>query len=198
MESFDIRTTEIEYKYAADTISLSKFNQFAKSLNPSKYIEVGGWDIYYASKIPNTYPFEFMRLRLGDKPELTVKIKTDDKNNNNRIELNLPLDRTKTNEDLETVIAPYCKLFGFVESFRIFKYCSIYNYEKTDIVHYTVFNEEMKELGRFLEIEVLQNSDVKSEAEAWELLKDLEQKLSIFGISPQNRSKKSQFERWHK
>jgi hypothetical protein len=82
-----------------------------------------------------------------------------------------------------------------VENFRIFKYCSIFFYEKIDTVYYVTYNEEMKETGRFLEIERRKDVPCESEAEAWELVKGFEQKFAIFGITPQHRMKKSQWER---
>lgn len=195
MSKFNIKTQELEFKHDASEIKLTKFNEFAKSLNHEKYLEVASWDIYYAPIKESDLDFEFMRLRLGGKPELTIKKKTDPNNNNSRIEIDVPLDPKATAAELEEVASAFCDQFGFVENFRLFKYCSIFFYEKTDLVYYISYNKEMKELGRFVEVEARKDVPQDSEEEAWRLVKELEAKLSIFGITPQTRTKKSQWER---
>jgi len=94
-----------------------------------------------------------MRLRLGEKPELTIKVQTTSTNNNNRIEIDLPLSESKSEDELLKIAASYCEQFGFYENFRIFKHCFIFFYEKVDIVYYVSYNEDMKEIGRYIEVE---------------------------------------------
>jgi adenylate cyclase class IV len=197
MEKFDIEVNELELKYDANEVCLSAFNQLSWSEKPESYAEAHSWDIYFSADKAatiHTLPFEFMRLRLGKKPELTIKIKKDGKNNNSRIEIDIPLDPNASSNDLNKVVSEYCKQFNFVENFRIFKYCSIFFYEKIDTVYYVTYDEEMKEIGRFLEIERRKDVPCESEDEAWELVKSFEQKFSIFGITPQHRMRRSQWE----
>lgn len=196
MDNFNIKVREIEFKYDAQNVSLTKFDKFAASLDKNFRIEVGSWDIYFAPLKDMGLPFEFIRLRMGTKPQLTIKVKTNDKNNNDRIEVDMNLNPADTQEDIVENGAAFCEQFGFKENFRIFKYCSIYVYEKTDIVYYIVYDEEMKERGRFIEVEARKDVSFASPEEANEAVKALEQKLSIFGITPQHRNRLSQWERW--
>ena len=198
MEKFDITVNELELKYDAKDVKLSTFNTFSWNEKPDKYVEVHSWDVYFSADKSATseinLPFEFMRLRLGVRPELTIKIKKDEKNNNSRVEIDIPLDPNASQESLNKLVSEYCKRLNFVENFRIFKYCSVFFYEKLDTVYYITFNEEMKEIGRYIEIEFRKDISCSSEAEAWELVKTFEQKFSVFGITPQNRMKRSQWE----
>lgn len=198
MEDFNIKVREIEYKYDADkaNVKLSQFDKFAMALNPQDRIEVGSWDIYFAPTKDMGLPFEFMRLRLGSRPQLTIKVKTNANNNNDRIEVDLPIDPTTPQDEIVEIGKAFCGQFGFVENFRIMKYCSIYYYEKTDMVYYIVYDEEMKEKGRFMEVEARKDVKFTGAEEAHEQVKALEAKLSVFGITPQNRTKLSQWERW--
>lgn len=188
---FNIGLTELETKYDAEDIKLEKFQAFAQSLNPTKNVEVSSWDIYYSG---SGLPFEFIRFRGGSTPELTVKLKTEEKNNNNRFELDIPLSvKVK-----EWMIKTFSKLLGFEENFRIFKYCVIYWYEKVDIVYYIAYNKDMREIARRIEIEALKDYPFKSAEEASQEVKFIEQKMSEIGITPQMRMKKSNWEQFKK
>ena len=193
MENFDITITELEFKYLANDIKMKEFNKFATELNPEQRVEVSSWDIYYKST-GLALPFEFMRYRQGPKPELTIKIKANEKNNNARTEIDIPLNPGIPDQEVEHIVSSFCEQFGFKEEFRIFKFCSIFFYEKTDMVYYVTFNEEMKELDRFIEVEARKDRKFDSAEQAWALVHELEQKLSVFGITPKNRMKKSQWE----
>lgn len=195
MDKFDIKTREIEFKYDAKGISLSQFNEVAKSLKPQRFIEVSSWDIYYAPVGESSFQFEFMRLRFGPNPQLTIKVKTTEKNNNDRIEIDIPLDPGSSQEYLTDVVAAYCKQLNFKENFRIYKWCQIYFYEKTDMVYYIVSDGDMKEKGRFIEVEARKDSPIETLEEAEEVVKKLERQLSALGLTPQNRTKLSQWER---
>ena len=188
---FLIKKHELELKYDASNVKLSKFNEFARSLNPVKEIEVYSWDSYYANPAKNDLNFEFLRYRQGPTPELTIKEKTDDKNNNQRIEIDLPLDPNRCSEE---DVAMFCERFNFKLNCKIFKWCSIFFYEKTDMVFYIVYDEEMKEKGRYVEIERRKDVPCNSAEEALAEVKELEKKLEVLGISPQMRMKKSQWE----
>jgi len=194
---FNIKTREIELKYDAEGIELKKFNDFAYSLNPVHTLEVGSWDSYYANNDEKS-DVEFLRFRQGNKPELTTKVKLNDKNNNDRIEIDLPLNPNLPKEELDKVVGHFCDQLNFKLNFKIFKFCSIFFYEKIDIVYYIVYNEDMKEKGRFIEIEARKDATFASQEEALTLVKEMEAKFSIFGITLKNRMKKSQWEMWRK
>lgn len=191
MPQFDIKTREIEYKYNAQSVKMDKFIEFARSLKPEKELQVASWDIYYAHPKSTSLPFDFMRLRMGNTPELTVKIKTTEINNNDRIEIDVPL---RPIPFLSEIVSAFVKLFGFEENFRIHKYCEIFFFEKADMVYYIAHNENMEETGRYIEIEARKDVEFSSHEEAVALVKEWEQKLSYLGITPQHRIKKSQWE----
>jgi adenylate cyclase class IV len=191
MEQFNLETTELELKYKADDIKMSEFVTFAQALNPIERIEVGGWDTYYSG---SGLPFEFIRHRQGSTPELTIKIKMDEKNNQSRIEVDLPL-RVGISSN---IVSKFCGLFGFKENFRIYKYCDIYIYEKLDIVFYIIYDQNKNEKGRFIEIEARKDAKFSDAEEAWRLVKEMEQSMSVLGISPANRMKRSLWEMFRK
>lgn len=190
-QQFDIEIQELEFKYSAEDIKLSDFIKFAESLAPEKRLEVASWDFYYSG---NGLPFEFMRFRNGPSPELTIKMKTNDKNNNHRVEIDLPL----SNKVTSWLVEKFVSCLGFKENFRIYKYCDIYWYEKIDIVYYTIYDKEMKEVGRRVEIEARKDYPFKSADEALAEVKAMEQKMSAIGITPQKRMKKSNWEQFKK
>lgn len=193
VEDFNIELTELEFKYDASDIKLSKFQEFANRLNPTKRVEGAGWDCYYSGE---GLPFEFIRLRQSpDFAELTVKIKNTDKNNQNRFELDLPLLPSKASNWL---IEKFVGLLGFKENFRVFKYFDIYWTEKVDIVYYTIYNKDMVETGRRVEIEARKDYKFASADEALAEVKAMEQLMSEIGITPQKRMKKSMWEQFRK
>lgn len=187
--AFEISTTELEFKYAIDDLKLSEFVKFAESMNPKKELEVASWDFYYSG--PNL-PFEFMRFRNGPSPEITIKIKNNEKNNNSRVEVDLPLNISVK----EWLVSKFVGLFGFKENFRIYKHCQIYWYEKLDIVYYTMFDKNMVEIGRRVEIEARKDYPFPNQTDAIEEIKSMEKKMSAIGISPQKRMKKSNWEQF--
>jgi hypothetical protein len=188
---FNIETTELEFKYDASDIKLSKFVELAQSLKPTKRVEGTGWDYYYSGDGQN---FEFIRHRQGGLNELTIKIKNDEKNNNNRFELDLPL----AIDAPQWLISKFVSLFGFKENFRVFKYFDIYWFPKVDIVYYTIYNKEMIEVGRRVEIEARKDYKFSSAEEALAEVKAMEQMMAEIGITPQKRMKKSMWEQFRK
>lgn len=189
---FNIELTELEFKYNGDNLKLGEFVKFAESMNPTKRLEVASWDYYYEA--PEKLPFDFLRFRNGPSPELTIKMKTDDKNNNNRFELDLPLSKKVG----DWMVKKFVELLGFKENFRVYKYCDIYWYEKLDIVYYVIYNKDMIEQGRRVEIEARKDYPFKSAEEALVEVKAMEQRMSEIGITPQNRMKKSMWEQFRK
>jgi len=188
---FNIETTELEFKYDGSDIKLSKFVEFANSLNPVKRVEGTGWDYYYSGDGQN---FEFIRFRQGGLSELTIKIKNSEKNNNDRFELDLPLSMNIS----QWMVEKFVSLFGFKENFRVYKYFDIYWFEKVDIVYYTIYNKEMVEIGRRVEIEARKDYPFKTAEEGMTEVKAMEQAMSEIGITPQKRLKKSMWEMFRK
>lgn len=179
---------EIETKYKSDNINLTDFKTLMESLNPEKLIEVSSYDHYYTNESN-----EFIRFRKRDnKGELTIKRKLNANNNVHRVEVNLP-----TNTSDEKLVNSFCDLLGYKHNFDIFKNCWIYYFDKVDIVFYIVFDTNMKELNRFIEIEILEDKQLTVE-ESLAILKDYESKLSVLGITSKNRLKKSLFELYNK
>jgi len=195
-QDFNIKIMELELKYFADDISLAKFQTLAEELNYKKLLVVGGLDTYYtAPDILKDTGIEFLRYRHGLTPELTFKIKTNQNNNNSRIEVDLPLSKKIT----KFIINKFVNMLGFKENFEIYKECYIYFYDKIDIVYYTVRDkEEGKVLAKFIEIEARKDAKFTSEEEAWKLVKEMEQNMNVLGISPQNRLKRSMWEIFRK
>jgi len=191
-EEFNIELTELEFKYNADEMKLGEFVKFAQSMNPEKRIEVASWDYYYSG--PTNFAFEFLRFRNGPSPELTIKMKNSEKNNNNRFELDLPLRFNVS----DWMVKTFVELFGFKENFRVYKYCDIYWFEKLDIVYYIIYNKDMVEQGRRIEIEARKDYPFKSEEEALTEVKAMEQRMAEIGLTPQNRMKKSMWEQFRK
>jgi len=177
---------EYEFKFNANDIKLSDFHKVAKTLNPLRHLEVSSWDTYYINKESN-----FIRYRNSkEKPELTIKRKTTESNNQDRIEINLPLRPSD-----ESLVESFVALEGYKQNFKIFKYCFIYYYQNVDIVYYIVYDPELKEQARYLEIEFLEDKVNNFTTEqVFGILKEYEQKLSSLGITPQGRMKKSLFE----
>ena len=183
---------ELEYKYRADNISLNDFKALMNSSHVLKQIVAASWDIYYSNASNSN---SFVRLRLGEKPELTIKVKTTDGNNWRRIEIDLPLDPARLTED---TVSKFVAEFGYKENFRIFKACDIHVLEYTNFVYYVVYDTNLQEVGRFAEVEVnkekVMELDSLAPGQAMAKLREGEMVLEKLGISAQNRLKKSLFE----
>lgn len=185
---------ELEYKYKADDISFEAFKKLMDTLSVKKYVEASSWDYYYR----NEDHAGFMRFRASPtKPELTRKIKTIGSNNFNRFEVDIPLDKDKV--DYKTVNT-FLEKLGYSENFRIFKNCFVYFLDNVNYVYYTVYDERMKEVGRFVEVEVnkekvaiLNTSENNNHGAEW-TLNQAAALLRDIGLTPQNRMKKSLYE----
>lgn len=189
MNDFSLEIIELEFKYKADNVKLSDFTNFAKLQSPHDTLEVGSWDIYYGD---NTYglPFDFLRHRLGTEPELTLKIKSKESNNNDRVEVDLKLKSMPA-----WIIAKFCQLLGFSERFRIYKDCNVFWYKNISLVYYIVYDINKEEQGRFIEIECTKDATAfTSKEQAMEELVAFEKTLSVFGITAANRLRKSIWE----
>lgn len=184
MENLEFR--ELEFKYKADSVTFDQFNQAMDNFdNTYQKIEVGSWDIYYSNGSET-----FLRLRKGNNPELTLKTK-EGKNNINRREINI-----KLNGEQENGITNFARDLGYAHNFTINKYCAIYNYNLFNTVYYSVYDTNMQEIGRYIEIEFreeeIENIGIEG---AMEIMREVEKLvLEPLGITYRNRLNKSLFE----
>ena len=176
---------EIEVKYNADDIKLESFLKVIDTLPVKKKMMVSSFDDYFVSSSN-----DFVRYRYtDDKGELTIKRKLNDRNNNERIEVNIP-----TSGDNFKAVSAFVDLLGYKYNFGIWKTCQIFWFDKVDLVYYVVYDKELKELRRFIEIEALEDVEWESEDQAWEEILKYEKLLEPLGITPQHRLRKSLFE----
>lgn len=186
-----IEFKEIEFKYKADDISLVAFTNFCER-DEHKFILASGYDHFYSFKNDSE---SFCRHRVGpDKNELTFKRKTSDKNNFVRTEHNIQLDPRTTMDQIKAL----CKEFGYTHNTSIYKDCFVYKYPRYTFVYYICYNLDMKELGRFVEIEMEESYPWETEEQALNDMIELEKSFSQFGVSPQSRVKRSLFEMFRK
>ena len=179
---------EIEYKYDAKSINLKSFSNLMEVLKYKKYVSVSSYDHFFTKDIHN--PDDFIRYRFNDTTqELTLKKKTCDFNNNNRIEINLDikeLDKKK--------IKTFLEMIGYSYRFQIYKTCFIYIFDKVIVSYYIVYNENINELGRFIEIEADEKYNWKNDSEAFEKINEFEKLLYSLNITSSDRLTESLFE----
>ena len=180
---------ELETKYSADHVSIEDFMKLIETLDVKRKKMVSSYDDYFVNSSG-----DFIRYRhTDDHGELTIKRKTSALNNNERIEVNLP-----TSGDNIGTVQAFVDLLGYKHNFCIFKSCKIFWLDKVDFVYYIVYDKELKELRRFIEIEALEDVKWESEEHAWNEITKYEKLLEPLGISAQNRLKKSLFEQFRK
>lgn len=176
---------EIEFKYDASNISFMDFSNIVESLSPSKKLSVSSYDDYFVNPQGN-----FIRYRHNDNSqELTVKRKTCDDNNNERIEVNLKI----VPQNYATVNA-FVNLLDYKHNFSIYKSCLIYWVDKVVFSYYLVYDENMRERNRFIEIEANEELEFPNESVALHEIEIYEKKLSNLGINTESRLKNSLFE----
>lgn len=184
---------EIEFKYKADDLNLELFVEANDALGKEyKRIDVSSWDCYYVKKNKTD---RFLRLRMGGTPELTFKYKIGD-TIWEREEVDIKLDKI----DQEVEVDRFCEFVGYKKNFKIYKSCFIFVYDGWNSVYYTVYDTNMKEIGRFMEIEFDKNKvEEVGEEKAFEIMKDLEKDLfEKTNISHRNRLQKSLFDMYRK
>ena len=180
---------EIELKYDAGKIKREAFLDIMDNLSVRKKMNVSSYDTYFVNDTG-----DFIRYRwTDDRGELTIKRKTTKSNNNDRIEVNLPT----AGGNLSTVSA-FCGLLGYKVNFEIFKTCNIFWVDKVVLVYYVVYDKELKELRRFIEIEADEDLQWGSEEEALTEVLKYEKMFEVLDITPQNRLRKSLFEIFRK
>lgn len=187
-----MKYSEVEFKYRADDTLLSDFTTFCESRKPLKFLVASGYDHFYENPADEN---RFFRYRVGpDSNQLTLKCKTTVKNNFVRDEDNVDLAKKMTRADAESFIGK----FGYTYNTSIFKNCFVYQYEWYTLVYYMVYSTDLKELGRFVEIEMKETDAWTSEEQAWNELLILEKLCKTIGAMPQARIKRSLFELFKK
>lgn len=175
---------EIETKYSADNIDIDKFVELVQPFNPN-WVMVSSYDDYFTNDKD-----EFIRYRYtDDRGELTIKRKTTNANNNNRIEVNL-----KTEGKNFATVNAFAGLLGYKLNFSVYKTCKIAFLDKVVLVYYIVYDSKFKELQRFIEVEAKEDYNWASEEEAWAEVTKYEKLMEPLSITPKNRLKKSLFE----
>lgn len=179
---------ELEYKYRASDTTFKPFLKLMEELGYESRVDVSSWDVYYTKPEKSD---RFLRFRKSSQtPELTKKIKINANNNWERVEIDLPLDPKRINEE---TVEKFAAIDNYSENFRIYKSCYIFFSKDVNFVYYIVLDENLKEKGRFIEVEV--NKDrVDGLVDPKWTLKKAEEKLEKIGITHQNRLKKSLFE----
>lgn len=179
--------SELEYKYKADDISLKEFHELMATLPIVKRKDVSSWDHYYTNGIDD----EFIRHRNSLNPELTIKRKVKSTNNWERVEVDLPLDSDKAKN---VIVGKFVELLGYKTKKSIYKTCFIYWLEHINFVYYIVYDDNMEEKGRFIEVEVNKECLPKEAPNAAAHLQKGQDILTNLELGPQNRLKKSLYE----
>lgn len=175
---------ELEFKYYANDIGIEDFTKLVEPLSP-RWVMVSSYDDYFTNSGD-----DFIRYRYHDTMgELTIKRKTTDTNNNKRVEINLP-----TQGNNSKAVAAFVDLLGYKHNFSIFKTCKIAFLEKAVLVYYIVYDPNLNEKHRFIEVEANEDYNWSSEQEAWDEVFKYEKMLEPLGITPKNRLRKSLFE----
>lgn len=184
-----VKFKEIEFKFDAQDVSMNKFVELVETFKIDKKMLVSSYDDYFVDADGN-----FIRYRYTDsRGELTIKRKTTDKNNNERIEVNVP-----TAGDSFKTIEAFVDLLKYKHNFGIYKTCKIFWVDKVVLVYYVVYDKEMKEQRRFIEIEANEDLPWESEQAAWAEIEKWEKVIEPLGITAKNRLKKSLFEIFRK
>jgi adenylate cyclase class IV len=179
---------EVETKYYADDIKMDDFVKLVQPLDP-EWIMVSSYDDYFINDND-----EFIRYRYHDHMgELTIKRKTTDANNNNRVEVNVPTDGKSSKS-----VAAFVDLLGYKFNFSIFKTCKIAFLDRVVLVYYVVYDKNLNELHRFVEIEANEKFAWGSEVEAWDEVIKYEKMFEPLGITPKHRLRKSLYELFKK
>lgn len=184
------KNKEIEQKFNASAISPEHFKAFCIKKNPHTELTVSGHDTFYSHP---TDPNSFFRYRESDNDaELTFKRKTQD-NNVVRTEYNLNLAGNLCDKG-----EAFCKDMGYVYNVTIFKVAFVYVYEAHLLCYYVVYDSDLVELGRFIEIELCEQIAWESEQAARKALINVETGCKELGLTSLNRVSASLFEMYRK
>jgi adenylate cyclase class IV len=181
---------EVEAKYSAENITLTAFQAFCNGREPKviKVVEAAGFDYFYSH--PDN-PDAFYRHRVGpDLNQLTFKRKTTQGNSNIRIERNTNLALSTSKEEVVALVGEH----GYTFNTAIFKTCFVYFFDWYVLSYYVCYDKDLKELGRYMEIEANEEHDWATEQDAWNAVVVMEKLCKPLGLTPQMRIKRSLFE----
>lgn len=185
---------EIETKYRADGIGLEAFKAFCEGLegSPYKYLAIAGYDHLYDDTRDAS---SFGRHRVGPNfNQWTTKRKLIGANNYIRDEYNIMLSPEETPDKVK----PWVTSQGYQFNVSIFKNVFLYEYDSHVLSYYVVYDADLKELGRFIEIEMSESRPWNSEDEAWDYLVKVEESMKVLGLTPQKRVKRSLYEQYRR
>lgn len=175
---------EIEFKYDAKGIPLDHFKEVCIAQDPNEYIISGGDDHFYSCESDNT---AFLRHRIGGEyNEITLKHKKSDYV---RTEDTLYLSDQSNSFNVRA----FMYRFGFNYTNTINKTTHTYIFDRYSICYYVCRNKDLKEMGRYVEIEVNDDPNMSEDALFLELLA-LERVYGVIGLSPEKRIIQSLFE----
>ncbi len=182
-----MKNVEIEYKYRA-TVSLPEFRQFCDSIKGlKKFIAASGTDYFFVNQ--GVSETDFIRLRSsGSELELTLKQQMMN-STAIRTEHNIRLDPYTRSGAVEAFLED----LGYQYKYKLGKVTEVYMYETFTLCYYICQDEDLKELGRFIEIE-LNDTDGMSETEAMRLLKAVEGQCKPIRLFQEGRINKSLYE----
>lgn len=179
--------SELEYKYRADDIYLSEFVELMQTLPVIDKKDVSSWDHYYVNGVED----EFIRFRESTDPELTIKRKVKSTNNWERVEVDLPIDVQRSKP---STISKFVELLGYPNKKSIYKTCFIYWLDYINFVYYIVYDADMNEKGRFIEVEFNKSKLIDHKDKIEDQLKYGQNILINLELGPQNRLRKSLYE----
>lgn len=183
-----MKNKEVEFKYKA-SVSIEEFKRFCVDKNPLDLLVIAGYDHFY-SNLKDKDSFFRHRTSFKDN-ELTFKRKTALNNSFVRTEINIEIANGSDS------IAELCKEMGYEYNTSVFKSCLVYTHKNYVVSYYICYDSNMKELDRFIEIEVREDR-WDNEKEAWDELLVLEKVYKPLGISTSGRIKSSLFEMYRK
>lgn len=179
---------EVEFKYNADKVDFERFHVFCSKKKPRQVILASGYDHFYS----NGNPDMFCRHRIDHNnktEEITYKKKTSKDDSFVRTEINVSINPGK-----EADVRALFEHMGYKYNNSIFKSSYIYLFNDHIASYYIVYDLEMKELGRYIEIEVAETPAFQT----LEYLKSIEKRYKNMGLISTKRIKESLFELYRK
>lgn len=179
---------EIEFKYKAQ-VSIDEFKTFCNTtFKPLKELTISATDTFFS--IPDDKTSFFRHRVASDANELTFKRKLNKTNNFIRTEFNFLLPASTTLNK----IRDFTKEFGYSVESSINKYNIIFEFEWFVMSYYICYDKDMRELGRFIEIEAREDVQWSSESNAMLELGIIERACNPLGLNSKERLSESLFE----
>ncbi len=182
---------EVEFKYEAQ-IPLKTFVDYCEAKAPVRSQRTSGYDHFYGKTSDSNV---FCRHRVSDGwNELTFKRKLNTNDNFIRDETNLQLHVSAGIRQVSSLL----KEFGYEYNTTIFKNCFIYQFDTYNLVFYVIYDEDLQEKGRFIEIEAREDYPWNSVSDAWSNIVAIEKTSKELKLSANNRTKLSLWEMFKK